>query len=269
MNDQDDLHDIPPMVPERDDVDTHLSNKKAQDQEIVRPSYYTQKVKVSTWPVRILLTILTLAAGAGGYGAYYFYEIYQSDLRQANLRISDLEMALALAGESAEESDNNLMDNINRTIEQYDLLWANWRNNNAQFDDIAGEIARLKMANEGQDEATATNSQAIAAANETLMANETRLNGLNNDYSQLAQSVTALNSNMDELGNMRDDLEGIRAALNRGDSTVLGLVGRFEYIEQSMESVNAHRLQINESLFRLQENIEALQRASDIPSSGI
>ena len=72
MNDQDDLHDIPPMVPERDDVDTHLSNKKAQDQEIVRPSYYTQKVKVSTWPVRILLTMLTLAAGAGGYGAYYF-----------------------------------------------------------------------------------------------------------------------------------------------------------------------------------------------------
>jgi len=269
MNDQDDLHDIPPMVPERDDVDTHLSNKKAQDQEIVRPSYYTQKVKVSPWPVRILLTILTLADGAGGYGAYYFYEIYQSDLRQANLRISDLEMALALAGESAEESDNNLMDNINRTIEQYDLLWANWRNNNAQFDDIAGEIARLKMANEGQDEATATNSQAIAAANETLMANETRLNGLNNDYSQLAQSVTALNSNMDELGNMRDDLEGIRAALNSGDSTVLGLVGRLEYIEQSMESVNAHRLQINESLFRLQENIEALQRASDIPSSGI
>ena len=216
-----------------------------------------------------MLTILTLAAGTGGYGAYYFYEIYQSDLRQANLRISDLEMALALAGESAEESDNNLMENINRTIEQYDLLWANWRNNNAQFDDIQGEIARLKMTNEGQDEATATNSQAIATANATLMANETRLNSLNNEYNQLAQSVTSLNTSMDELGMMRDDLEGIRTALSSGDSTVLGLVGRLEYIEQSMESVNAHRLQINESLFRLQENIEALQRASGAPSSGI
>ena len=61
-------------------------------------------------------------------------------------------MALALAGESAEESDNDLMENINRTIEQYDLLWANWRANNKQFDDIAGEISRLKIANEGQDE---------------------------------------------------------------------------------------------------------------------
>ncbi len=41
-----------------------------------------------------------------------------------------------------------------------------------------------------------------------------------------------------------------------------GLLGRVEYIEESMESVNAHRLQSNESLFRLQENIEALQISS-------
>ena len=269
MNDRDELNDIPPMVPERDDVDTHLSNKKAQSQEIVRPSYYTQKVKVSTLPVRIMLTILTLVVGAGSYGAYYFYGIYESDLRQASLRIGDLEMALALAGESAEESDIDLMENINRTIEQYDLLWANWRNNNAQFDDIQGEIARLKMANEGQDETAATNSQAIAAANETLMTNETRLNSLNNEYNQLVQSVTTLNTSMDELSTMSGDLDAIKAALSSGDSTVLGLVGRLEYIEQSMESVNAHRLQINESLFRLQESIEALQRVSGVSSNGI
>jgi hypothetical protein len=35
-------------------------------------------------------------------------------------------------------------------------------------------------------------------------------------------------------------------------------------MEESMESVNAHRLQINESLFRLQENLEALQISSGI-----
>jgi len=74
---------------------------------------------------------------------------------------------------------------------------------------------------------------------------------------------------MGELGTMRGDLDSIRQSLNSGDSTVLGLVGRLEYIEQSMESVNAHRLQINESLFRLQESIETLQRSAGVPSSGI
>ena len=83
---------------------------------------------------------------------------------------------------------------------------------------------------------------------------------LSNNYNQLMTSFSSLNNSVDELGALRGDLESIRQALNSGDSTVLGLAGRVEYIEQSMESVNAHRLQINESLFRLQENIEALQR---------
>ena len=260
MKEENELGDIPPLVPERDDVASHLNDKRAQNQEIVRPNYYTEKVKVSSWPVRIMLTMLTLVAAGGSYAGYYFYGKYQTDLRQANLRIGDLEVALALAGESAEESDNDLMENINRTIEQYDLLWANWRANNKQFDDIAGEISRLKITNEGQDETTESNSKAIALVNESMLSSDTQITGLINNYNQLLGSLNSLNVSVDELGTLRGDLESIRQALNSGDSTVLGLAGRVEYIEQSMESVNAHRLQINESLFRLQENIEALQR---------
>jgi len=265
MSENDELTSIPPMVPERDHMDSHRSNRRAQGQEIVQPGYHSGKLRVSTWPVRIMLGLLMLAVAAGGYGAYYFYGVYQDDLRQANLRISDLEVRLALAGESAEATDNNRMENINETIEQYDLLWANWRANNQQFDDIQGELARLKLANEGQDETTATNSQAIAAASQSRMANETRINSLNNELSRLSQSISTINTGMEELYGMRDDLESIRAALSSGDSTVLGLLGRIEYIEESMESVNAHRLQINESLFRLQENLQALQRAAGTP----
>ncbi|MDA1369384.1 MAG: hypothetical protein O2971_01285 [Proteobacteria bacterium] len=269
MSENDELTNIPPMVPERDDVATHLKNKKAQSQDIVRPSYYTQKVKVSTWPVRIVLTILTLGMLGGGYGSYYFYEEYQISLRQSELRIGDLELRLAIAGEQGEESDSNLMENIEKTIEQYDLLWANWRNNNRIFEDIQGEIAKLKLANEGQDEATANNSQALANANQAAMANETRLNTLITELAQITQSVRSLNATVDDLSVMRTDLDLIRQVLNSGDSTVLGIVGRLEYIEESMESINAHRLQINESLFRLQENLEALQRAQGTQGSSL
>ncbi|HAU24079.1 MAG TPA: hypothetical protein DCX09_05305 [Gammaproteobacteria bacterium] len=177
-------------------------------------------------------------------------------------------MRLALVDESAAESDSNLMENIEKTIEQYDLLWANWRANNRTFEEFQGEIARLKLANEGQDEATANNSQQLASTNEALMASDTRVNALIDDMSRVMDLVNGLNGSVSELGTMRSDLESIRQALNSGDSTVLGLVGRLEYLEQSMESVNAHRLQINETLFRLQENIEALQRSLTGPGGG-
>ena len=267
MSEKDDLKDIPPLVPERDDVASHRSNKRAQSQEIVRPSYYTRKVEVSTWPVRIMLILLTLGVVVGGYGVYYFYGEYQNTLRQSELRIGDLEVRLALAGETAVESDNDLMDNINRTIEQYDLLWANWRANNRQFEEFQGEIARLKMSNEGQDETTATNSQAIASTSQSLMANETKINSLSNEMDRLNLSLNSLNTSVDELIVMRADVESIRQSLNSGDSTVLGLVGRLEYMEESMESVNAHRMQVNDLLSQLQGNIEALQRAQSAPDS--
>ena len=97
-----------------------------------------------------------------------------------------------------------------------------------------------------------------------MISSDAQITNLSNNYNQLMTSFSSLNNSVDELGALRGDLESIRQALNSGDSTVLGLAGRVEYIEQSMESVNAHRLQINESLFRLQENIEALQRPGSL-----
>ncbi|MEX2469966.1 MAG: hypothetical protein WD396_09440 [Pseudohongiellaceae bacterium] len=273
MRDNDDLNDIPPLVPDSDDVNTHRSNKRAQGREIVRPAHHgartahgarTVRAGVS-WPVRIMLVLLTLATLAGGYGAYYFYDIYQTDLRRANLRISDLETRLNIVDQSATETGDSLMEDINQTIEQYDLLWANWRNNNRQFDEIQSEIARLKMVNEGQDETTTNNSRQLAQNAEAIGQVNASLNALGNEFDSLGQTVASLDTEMSEFASMRGDLESIRQSLNSGDSTIGGLAGRVEYMEQSMESINAHRLQINESLFRLQENVESLQRAVSTP----
>ncbi len=261
MRDKDDLHDIPPLVPDRDDVDSHISGKRSRSQQIVRPANSSRAgTATSSWPIRVVLILLTFAVAGGGYGAYYFYDVYQTDLRQANLRISDLETRLALMGESAEESDNSLMEDINQTIEQYDLLWANWRANNRQFTDIESEIARLKLANEGQDEIVNNNSQQLAQTQEAVGQANARLNSLGTEVESLGQNLASLDSSVNELAGMRNELASLRQTLNSGDSTIGGLMGRLEYMEQSMESVNAHRLQVNESLFRLQETVEQLQR---------
>lgn len=264
MTDSDDLDSIPPIVPDREDVDTHLSNKRAQGQDIVRPGYYAEKRKVSTWPVRIVLTFIILAMGATSYGAYLMYGEYLNDSEQAELRIADLERRLALAGESTEESTFNIFERMDFNFSEIDKLWAARRVINGSVENLQSEVAKIGLVNVGQDETTAENSQQIASSNQTVMAVETKISALNKDVAAIMESVNGLNTSVQELDVMRGDLSSIRQSLNSGDSTLLGLVGRLEYIEESMESVNAHRLQINESLFRLQENLEAIQISSGI-----
>ncbi len=269
MSGQDDFHEIPSMVPDRDHVDTHLGNRRAREREIAPPSHHRARVeRASTWPVRILLGLLTLAVGGGGYAGWYFYnDLYLSNLRQTDLRLGDLELQLNVTGQEAAEEATNLREGIERTIEQYDLLWANWRSNNQKFEDIQSDLARLALVNEGQDETAANNSRQIATVNDTVSEAQRRLNGINGELRSLNESVAGLDREMQGLAGMQGDLDSIREALSSGDSTVLGLVGRIEYVEQSMESVNAHRLQINQSLFRLQEQIEALQSLTGAQSS--
>lgn len=261
MKDKDELKNIPPLVPDRDDLATHVGNKRSSKQDIVRSRYRSETVKVSTWPVRIMLILLTLAMGGAGYGAYYMYGVYQNDLRQAELRIGDLERRLALVGDSAEESTLNIIERVDFNFSEIDKLWAARRVINTSLEDIQSEIAKLALVNTGQDEAAATLSQQVASSTQAATVNETKINALNTQLTQLSQSVAGLNSSIQELSSMRNSLAAVQQALSSGDSTVIGLVGRVEYMEESMESVNAHRLQVNESLFRLQETVETLQRS--------
>ena len=147
MTENDELTNIPPMIPDADEVDAYRSNKKSQSQDIVRPSYHNQKVKVSTWPVRFLLTLITLTLLAAGYGAYYAYEeIYLVNMRQAELRIGDLESRLAMAGDSAEESSLNMMDTMNFNFSEIDKLWAARRVINTSLETLQSELAKFAMA---------------------------------------------------------------------------------------------------------------------------
>ena len=260
MRDSDELTNIPPIVPTRDDVDAHEQSRRGQTQDIVNPSHYVQKQKVSTTGVRIALTMLFLVVIAAGAGAYYGYGIYEADLRQADLRIGDLERRLALVGDTAEDSMVNIQETLDFHFSEIDKLWAARNVLRQQGTDIQGEIAKLALVDEGQDEVTANISSQIANTEEAIGASNTRINTLVSDMGELTESIAAMDTELANLESLRGDMQSVQAALNSGDSNLLGLIGRIEYMEESMESVNAHRLQINETLFRLQENIEALQR---------
>lgn len=264
MPTRDDLTDIPPIVPSRDDVSSHLQSRKGQAQEIVRSSHYAVKQPVSTTGVRIMLTILTVVMAGSIGGAYYFYQQYASNLQQSELRIGDLERRLALVGDSAEDSFLNIQESFEETTDfhfsEIDKLWATRNKMTTDLDDIRSELAKLVLINGGQDEVAANLSKQVTEAGTQLNASNTKLNSIVNEFDELKQSVASMTTALSNLEGLRTEMQTVRTALNSGDSNILGLIGRLEYVEQSMESVNAHRLQINESLFRMQETLDALQR---------
>ena len=106
----------------------------------------------------------------------------------------------------------------------------------------------------------ATQAQQLEQATTQLGASATRINTLSGDMDKLSRQLTEMDTAVEDLMSLRADMKTVQTALNSGDSTLLGMVGRLDYLEESMESVNAHRLQINETLYRLQENLEAIQR---------
>jgi chromosome segregation ATPase len=152
---------------------------------------------------------------------------------------------------------------------EIDKLWAARRVINRALEDVQSALAKLALVNEGQDEVVANNSAQIANTNRSQTVSDTRINAIIADFDQLTRSVANLNANVQELQGLRADMASIRQSLNSGDSNVLGLLGRLEYIEESMESVNANRQQVNESLLRIQQSIGSLQRSINSQGSGI
>ena len=259
MPNRDDWNDIPPIVPDQDHLETHHNDRKGTKQEIVRGRKRgSRQTGAGSRVAGFTLVLLTLAAIAGAVLAYHFYhEIYEANLHGTQLRLNDLEQQLALTDEGAADEARRIMSEVELAQEQYDLLWANWRTNNQTVEDIRSEIARLELANQGQDEIAANNSQAISRLDEALRA----------ELGQVTRDLAELTAAMAEMGSLRHDIESIREIVTSGDDTVLGLAGRIEDLENDLESIDAYRQQTNEILLRLQESIRELQRTANTPPS--
>ena len=162
-----------------------------------------------------------------------------------------------------------MIERMDFNFTEIDKLWAARRVINRALEDAQSSLVKLALVNEGQDEVAANNSAQIANTNRSLTVSDTRINSITTDFDQLTRSMANLNVDVQELQGLRADMESIRQSLNSGDVNVLGLLGRLEYIEESMESVNANRQQVNESLLRIQESIRSLQRSINAQGSGI
>lgn len=259
MSENDDLNDIPSMIPARDEVVNYQSKRRQPD--IVPPVNYGETIKVSTWPVRIMLGVLTLAIGAGGFLGYTVYQDTLASLRQSNLRIEDLEGRLALVGDSAEETTANVLERLDFNFSEIDKLWAARNTTNNSVNEVTGRVAVLEDKSQGHTETTETLAQLISRNANQMQDGFAQYSNLSTQLEQATADIARLNASMQSVQSVAQDMANIRASLNNGDSTLIGLQDRMGNVEEAVESIDAYRLQVNQTIIRLQENIEAMQRS--------
>jgi len=257
MRDNDEFKDIPSLVLSREDVVERQSTRKQSD--IESTPRYGEVIKVSTWPVRIMLGMLTLAIGAGGWLGYQAYAENLQALEQSNRRIEDLESRLALVGNSAEETTANVIERLDFNFAEIDKLWAARNATNNNVNEMTGKLAVLEDASSGHTETTDTLAQMIANNTQQNQAGLAEINRVKADLEQINAGIATINTSLRSVQNVAQDLANIRASLNNGDSTLVGLQDRMVNLEEAVESIDAYRLQVNQTLSRLQQNIESVQ----------
>jgi methyl-accepting chemotaxis protein len=250
----DDLHDIPPMVPSRDEMVTR--QRRRNQPEIVTPASYAEFVKVSTWPVRIMLFLLTAAIGAAAYGGYLFHERYINDLRQADRRIADLENRLALVGDSAEETTANVIERVDFNFSEIDKLWAARRATNQSIVDLTGRVTVAETAVKENKDGVEMTAQLITQSTNLLEQTRREVADMRGTVQNHTTSIAALNTTVQNLQTVAQEMVNLRATLISAQDLSGGLNERVAKVEEAIEAIDAYRLQINQTVMRLQQTIE-------------
>ena len=249
---RDDDINVPSMVPERDELASRggrrgVSSTSSTAGRSRRPA---GPAKASS-AVRFLLSILVIGMLATAGVAYLFYTEGQkalTELEEANGRLLSLENRLSAVGENTEETTLNLVERIDFNFSEIDKLWAA-RNQNRQ------NIAANKTGLESQ-------AEAISIIETALQSQAGMLNTANAQLTSMQNRIDSIASNIANLDNFNQQLSGISQELNQIRSSVnilQSVEGRVDIAEQDIESINVYRLQLNQTVNNMQNQINSLQ----------
>ena len=258
MTQDDNIDDIPSLVPERDELVTHRRQKRGTGTaQTVRTAGggASQEVYVShtSGGVIFFLVLLTLGMFGTGGGAYYFYkesEQTKQELISATNRITSLETTLNQMGETTKQSAMGLLEKVDFNFSEIDKLWAA-RNT------LKTDVEKLTVA--------MTAVQKSASDLENAVGNHgTQLNQLNTQLTAASAKADQIAKNFAGMENLGQQLTQLNADLNRVKTSMAKVESdtesRLKATEQDIESINVYRLQLNQKLTTLQNNVNTLQQ---------
>lgn len=258
-NSRDDDLDIPSIVPERDEVASRSGRRVKSSGGSGRGEETGVSMRSASGsasgPVRLLLSILTLAMLATGVGAWFFYTEGQAalvELENANGRIQALENRLSAVGEDTEETTLNLIDRIDLNFSEIDKLWAARNENRSNIADNRSTI-------EEHTEVIGSMENALESQADMLSSANAQLNNLQSRINTITENVAAMEDIDQQIGTVQDRLDELESSVDN-----LGpFADRVRTAEQDIESINVFRLQLNQTISTMRDQIQNLQQRVD------
>ena len=248
----DDMVDIPSLVPERDEVVSRGPARRGSSSSRTSGGKSVNVRAGTSGSVRFLLTILTLGMLATGAGAWVFYtqgQVALAELEDANGRLLTLENRLSAVGENTEETTLNLIERIDFNFSEIDKLWAA-RNQNRQ------NITENKTALDEQAEVISSMEGALSSQANMLTANAAELSNMKTRVDTITANVASMENIDRELQALSENLAQLSARME----ILQPISSRVQTAEQDIESINVYRLQMNQTISTMQDQIRDLQQ---------
>lgn len=249
-----DSYSAPSMVPERDEVMSRGSGVRrgaSSARTMPRENVARERRGSTSGGVRFLLSVLVLGLLVTGGAGYFFYMENQAikiELAQAGGRLQSLENRLSAVGESSEETTLKMNEKINLNFSEIDKLWAARRSMLPDLEANQAAVAALQTTSGELETALGTQAGRVNALT-------TQQTNMENRIETITGNIANLDRFSQQLESMNQELTRLRAEVDAMES----LASRMEVSEQDIESINVHRLQVNQSLNTMQEQIRVLQ----------
>lgn len=270
----DPLNDLS-MKPSRDDL---ASRKQSQQKTRKRSTTVTvgDNTPVQTsrnGPLLAIILLVVLGAGAGGWFMWQQMESLSAELKQSKLMLTesqtsmgDLKQNLASQSESLSKTGSEVESDLKLHISEIRKLWdlSNKRNKPA--------IEINKTAISSLKSSLAQQKKLAAKATETAAAAQASVNGLQSQLKEGQLQTAVINTQVSEMESQLSELNAQNKALKTlitsqekslqalQESNGAALQATLKEILQRLDSVDAHRRQVNARLDQHDRNISELYK---------
>lgn len=250
--DNEPLHNIPRIVPDRDDVASYQRTKQNRSKPAERNAEAAPAEGEgrggSMLPVYLLAAVAVALLGWAGYLQLQLGRAQQT-LTSYQVRLEDLEKRLSVTDESVSQSSVAMGVKITELDGEIRKIWENvWKKSKETMDQHSAQLA-------GLDKSLKTAQASVTKLEQGLAGQKTAVDGMREQLEKAAKTEATVELSKRKLEEQQVALEAVTEKINRISAEQGKLTQRITANEEWVQSINNFRKQTNREIVNLKQQL--------------